>query len=454
MRYLTPAQMNTKMVAIQAANPTLVRVHTFPNNTSEGREMKYLELGDTTIPNRVPVLLVGGVHAREWAPPDSLLKLAEKLVDSYRTSSPFKDSRFVWTSSDADAANDPGYIGGIVFDRQIFSLPDVQKIIRRIKLFIVPCSNPDGRAHSMNPNPNPIPTPLRTNAAYFSDTRFWRKNRSTPAIGACTTVGADLNRNFPFAWEAETYYNFQGSLNAQRSTSVIPCDGARRADTYRGTSAGSEIEIQNLISLINGEQIKFYLDFHQHKRSVYIPWSVNSSQVTDPGNSALNSVLDQNVLTGIGGRDLNNTNDGNLYREWFPHSPIPNANAFDLFDSHKKIADTMRNGIQNSAGADAHARRRAAYSALQSLQPGTTRYPVTGGASDYVLSRQMDQNVVGAPTLNSRFPIHSFLIEAGHISDGGFWPIPDPNRNQFRKVQREIHAASLDLLRVIANQNP
>lgn len=32
------------------------------------------------------MLITGGVHAREWAPPDALLRLARQLLDAFKTS--------------------------------------------------------------------------------------------------------------------------------------------------------------------------------------------------------------------------------------------------------------------------------------------------------------------------------------------------------------------------------
>lgn len=70
---------------------------------------------------------------------------------------------------------------------------------------------------------------------------LWRKN-TNDSNGACTQFweapGIDLNRNFPFHW---------GAAKDGTGSSPFPCD-----ETYRGPSAGSEPETQNLVSYVAG----------------------------------------------------------------------------------------------------------------------------------------------------------------------------------------------------------
>lgn len=105
---------------------------------------------------------------------------------------------------------------------------------------------------------------------------LWRKNTNQNYCGATSNNrGADLNRNFPFGW------------NCCGGSSSNQCDA-----TYRGASAASEPETQNVVNYIDalfpdqrGPNINdpapdtaegLYLDIHSSGRLVLWPWGFTS----------------------------------------------------------------------------------------------------------------------------------------------------------------------------------
>jgi hypothetical protein len=443
MGYLTVDEIDTKLDAL-ASNPDYsgyVDVFNLNHNTEdENHPVKCIKIGK----GNVPVLLVGGIHAREWAPPDALVNLASKLLSSYKNSRPFVDSRFEATLPDSDPDNDGVYAGRIVFEEQTFPYPEVKKIIDRLAIFIIPCVNRDGRKFSQ--------------AANALKNRWWRTNRhnlgTVCASGPSPAIGVDINRNFPPVWDMSEYYNPAGESTAMQATGTDACDssyhppydpavpghiadiyeGYHKRATFHGNSMASENETKNVTELVQEKNIKFYIDIHGFAREIYYPWGFNTNQTNDTSKSFLNSTLDRSSGSG---RPYNDPS----YAEYFPKN-----GAYDLLTKHIHLANQMKNAVFSAAGSDAHARNRMKYEAKQAID----LYPAPGASDDFVLSTQLSASGNNA-SLNSEFPVHAFTMESGHESDGEFWPSMDPAKNQYRKVQREIHAVSLELLKYAAN---
>ncbi|KAL3319848.1 hypothetical protein Ciccas_001482 [Cichlidogyrus casuarinus] len=105
--------------------------------THEGRDLFAIEI---TKNKSLPVIWVdGGIHAREWISPSSLLYLIDHLVSTSSSKSYLDKYQFI----------------------------------------LIPVLNPDGYVYSHKYD------------------RYWRKNRSRPKS---TCVGVDVNRNFPAFW--------------------------------------------------------------------------------------------------------------------------------------------------------------------------------------------------------------------------------------------------------------
>ncbi|KXN66904.1 peptidase M14, carboxypeptidase A, partial [Conidiobolus coronatus NRRL 28638] len=106
--------------------------------------------------------------------------------------------------------------------------PTIKNILDQVEIIFIPIVNPDGYK-------------------YTKTFRLWRKN--------CNGRGVDLNRNFPFRW---------GGPGA--STSPI-------SDTYRGESAGSELETQAIIKYYTEQgPIAGGIDWHSFSELVLRPY--------------------------------------------------------------------------------------------------------------------------------------------------------------------------------------
>ncbi len=143
-----------------------------------GYDLRALHITNRSIPGPKPVLMIqSAIHAREYATAESVTRFAEQLINGYGTN------------------------------------PDITWMVDYHDINLVLVANPDGRK-----------------VAEVSATRMQRKNRNPLycAVGSCpnqnSTVGVDLNRNYPFDY-------------AGAGASTNPC-----CDSFRGPAARSEAE--------------------------------------------------------------------------------------------------------------------------------------------------------------------------------------------------------------------
>ncbi len=113
------------------------------------------------------------------------------------------------------------------------------------EIFFVPIANPDGYVYNQTTNPN--------------GGGFWRKNRKPN--GAC--FGVDLNRNYDYGW----------GLNSGSSNS--PC-----SDTYRGLSAGSELETQAIKNFTQMIHPKIAFSTHSVAGRYLNPYGYNDTAIS------------------------------------------------------------------------------------------------------------------------------------------------------------------------------
>jgi hypothetical protein len=105
-------------------------------------EISSARVGTSDVSDVDGVLLLSGIHAREWAPPDALVSLAADLLEAHPLGT------------------------GLGHGGQQYSTADVGRVLDGVNLFIVACVEPDGRRHSQTADP------------------LWRKNRRPHQNGA------------------------------------------------------------------------------------------------------------------------------------------------------------------------------------------------------------------------------------------------------------------------------
>lgn len=116
---------------------------------------------------------------------------------------------------------------------------DCKYILDNFELYIVPIINMDGYAYNIQNDPN--------------GGGMWRKNRRQNDDGS---YGVDLNRNYGYMWG----YDNGGS-------SPVTTD-----ETYRGPSAFSEPEIQDIRDFCNEHEFRLSLNYHSYANQTLYPW--------------------------------------------------------------------------------------------------------------------------------------------------------------------------------------
>ncbi|MDP1848800.1 MAG: M14 family zinc carboxypeptidase [Solirubrobacteraceae bacterium] len=380
----TVRAIEDELARLAADHPDLCTRTTAPHRSHEGRSISYVTISGGEAGR--PVLLTGGMHAREWAPPDVLLTLLDRLLRAYEAGADLVVPGFTDTAPARD----------IVYPEATIAAADVRRVVERLELSVLALINPDGRAFSQASAANAM----------------WRKNRRPPAGSATTCRGVDLNRNFDLAWDFERYYDDAGDVAV--SASNDPCD----PQVYVGPSALSEPESRNVASILRERRAEFYVDVHSFSRKILFPWGMDSNQSRDPSQSFRNPQYDGRRDGGFGGR----------YGEFIPG---------DLLDAHVRIGTAMHDAMIQGAGDDPRARARSEYA----VEPGLALYPTTGTASDYAASLQFVDDPIAERVV-------AYTLEIGMDTDGegGFQPVPAI----YPKIEREVHLALMAFLSAAA----
>jgi murein tripeptide amidase MpaA len=220
--YRTVAQLDALTQLLASWFPGYFTRVQLPETSVQGRPVHALRMRAGGAGDRRGVLVVGGTHARELMNPDAIVELAVDLLVSHANGT------------------------DIVYGGRRWSVSEVRLILETLDLWLVPCTNPDGRVHAMTVD------------------RMWRKNRAVNAGTAC--VGVDLNRNADMLWGV-----------TQGQTSCSPC-----SDVYCGPSAFSEPETRNVKHLLDTCRIDTFADVHSYSELVLWPWGHAPAQTHDP----------------------------------------------------------------------------------------------------------------------------------------------------------------------------
>ena len=391
--YLDSAALTDRLRSLASAHADVCELELLPNRTHEGRDVHALRIGKGS----ATVVVLGGMHAREWAPPDALLSFAEALVGAYAGGGSLEHPE--WVDETADRP--------ITYAAWNVPAADVKRIVDGVTLVLVPLVNPDGRDFTF---------------AGPDDLHFmWRKNRRPAAAQhpGPWCAGVDLNRNFDIAWDFERYYTPEAATQVQSSKHA--CD----PQIFIGPSAASEPETQNVQTLIERLRPSHFMDVHSYARDILFPWGMDDDQGRDPTENFHNPDWDRD------GRHHGRDGAGGSYGEYLP-STLATRNA--------AIARRMRDAIRDQAGRNPTAHRRSIYTVKQALG----LYPTTGTSDDYCTALTMLDG--------SRTPIYAFTLECGidqapddpTDNEGGFHP---DYSTKFPKIEREVHAAVLTLVR-------
>jgi murein tripeptide amidase MpaA len=243
MAYLNIFEIESALQNLAAGYPETTGLVACPNVTHEGRQSHVLRVGAKRDVAADSVLILGGVHAREWVPPDALVSLAADLLEAYERGT------------------------GLAYGGKRFSANDVRQVLETLDLFIYPCVNPDGRHYSQT-----------------TEEVLWRKNRRPPpSKGNC--VGVDINRNFEFLWDHLAKFASDSKVH----TSEDPCN----MQVYRGPSPTSEPETKNVVWLLDTyPRIRWHVDVHSAVPTILHSWGSDQNQTTHPTQTFLNSAFD------------------------------------------------------------------------------------------------------------------------------------------------------------------
>lgn len=259
-------EVESALIGLAAAHPTICELITLPHMTVEGRLTHAVRLGTAAANTVDAYYLTGGVHAREWGSCEILVNLATDLCDAYTGST------------------------GVAYGGKYFSAAEVKALMERINVIIFPCVNPDGR--------------------HFSQTSagMWRKNRNVAdSGGVASKIGIDINRNQDFLWDFNTAF-------APAAVNVFVASTNPADDTYHGSSPHSEAETKN-VNYIHDTytRIRWYIDVHSYSEDILYVWGDDEVQVADAGKNFQNSAY--NHQRGLIGDD---------YDEYIPDNDLSN----------------------------------------------------------------------------------------------------------------------------------
>jgi murein tripeptide amidase MpaA len=244
MAYLNVDEIEAVLNVFAASYPNVVEVIALPNPTAEGRRSHALRIGPEDGAGAPAIVITGGVHAREWVPPDALVNLAADLLEAHSRET------------------------GLRYGGKRFSADDVRTVVENLQLILFPCVNPDGRHHSQTADP------------------MWRKNRRkvNPTLPP-NCVGVDINRNFDALWDFQRHFAADSGVSA----SDDPC----HPQAYVGPGAASEAETRNVVWLLNRDPgTQWFIDVHSYVPAIYHTWGFDENQTSDPSMSFLNSAFD------------------------------------------------------------------------------------------------------------------------------------------------------------------
>jgi len=234
------------VVNLAALFPGTSQLITLPHQTEEGRTSHATRLGGGAAGSRNAVMLLGGVHAREWGSCEILLNFAIDLLSAYQANR------------------------GLAYGGKAFTAPQVRTLLDTLHIVVFPLANPDGRHHSQ-----------RGGGAFM-----WRKNRNPDyCVQHAECAGVDINRNFDFLFDYQTAFH----PGSQVMVTDDPCDD----ETFQGPYAFSEPETRNVQWLLDGHpRTRWFVDVHSYGDFIMYSWGDDKNQSTTPAQNFRNPAWD------------------------------------------------------------------------------------------------------------------------------------------------------------------
>ncbi len=259
--YRTLADYNADMTALAKNHPTLVKRFALKRPTLDGKTVYGVEIGrDVTKPNtgQPTFFLMGLHHAREWPSGELAMEFAVDLAKNYG-----KNAR----------------ITGLLDKARVIVVPVVNADGFDL-------SRTDGEYSDLRDLNDSDPLDGTASVLATPGQTYKRKNcrvvdgqdipdgscKATAASPGGFGAGVDLNRNYGGFWGGP------GASGPQPNAD----DGAQGGvldPTYRGASAFSEPETQNIKDLITSRQVTMLISLHTFSNLVLRPNGVNPNTI-------------------------------------------------------------------------------------------------------------------------------------------------------------------------------
>ena len=237
--YSTTDELEAALASLAAAYPTTSTLHAVPHPTHDGRTAHVLRVGARTDgPDGIAIL--GGVHAREWVPPEMCVSLAADLLEAYATGT------------------------GLGYGGASFTAAEVHRVMQHPRPVRVRVRQP-GR-------PGAQPDDRGAVAQEPSTERRLRRRRHQPEL------------RLPLG----PHRQVRGGLRRQHLVRPV-----RRHDVYRGPSAASEPETQNVVWLLDTFPVRWLVDVHSAVPVVLYSWGSDTDQTADTSQSFRNACTGQ-----------------------------------------------------------------------------------------------------------------------------------------------------------------
>jgi murein tripeptide amidase MpaA len=493
MPYLHAKEIEQAMVTLeQTYSPTCKR---FVAGTSVGGQIIHglVIQGGKQQDYRPHVLITAGVHAREWAQPDAILSFAQELLAAYKADTDIVEGTFDYT-------NRAGASGTLSYGQYIVVKQNVEDIVNRLTIYIIPMVNPDGRDFSLDVEP------------------FWRKNRKSfshwQLIKVFDSTGGTYALSFEGATTGEIKFDANAKDVADALSSLAPLldnveaeqpfwtPGTNQTDTSctlvrlkSGTGVfplmtgdgsnltganprivvdwGDGVDINRNFNIAWAKEIYYDIDGAKQAHSSATLDGTHAEQ-DFRGSRTFSESETTNIVNFISTHQIDFFLDLHSYAgkilvpwaietqqstdssQWFgnrawdrhpsqhgvvqPHDGRDglSGNQYAEWLPDRLVKDHKALATSMQAEITRAAGNNAAESSYAVVEAAEGLYTCTGNGQDYVASLQfLPDNQEGAN-------VSSITFEAGSNNDGGFFPQTDTG--QYQKVERDVHAGVVGFL--------